>query len=340
MLKDADLKEKFANEIIKKYGYAKWDKSIIVNNANMLKTVIVPVADTNNNVQLLIFAYQIDKYSAAFKIINKNTKQNKLPIHGDKKGSTFTQQTLNGLFQVLENNLKSASSKSNNSNNVIISNGIIIQYYCWYYTSTDEFGNFTISNTQCSYHLIFTPEVMQTLVPAIEDFPSGGAVNDYIDYDCINSEIGQFVQSVNESTMTSEVVEINYEDLSVFTKNKSIKWKCLNGFGGWSLISQETGVIKLIDPNANTWSWVSISHNGITMEGATLPGTQVTFSNGVGTPSFTPETAANSLILYGGMQLDFSVTYTPVCHCAGVPAALLTPRTKNYTNSGLWRAKD
>lgn len=172
MLREKDLKEKFVNEIIKKYGYAKWDKSIILNNGNMLKTVIVPVADTNNQVQLLIFAYQTDKNSAAFKIIDRNTKQSKLPLHGDKDGKIVTQQTLKGLFHVLDQRIKSAVT-SNISNNSITNNGVIVEWVCWYYTSYDDFGNFLISNTQCSYKIRFTYDALLSLEPAPVDFPDG-----------------------------------------------------------------------------------------------------------------------------------------------------------------------
>jgi len=124
------------------------------------------------------------------------------------------------------------------------------------------------------------------------------------------------------------------------TKNKNPKWIILRGaFNAWHLTSQEIGVIKLIDPAENKWAWKSLIHGTISMVGSPLPSIAIEHNQGVGTPSFTPEAAAASNILYGGMSLNFTVVYRLICNCPNIPVVgWVPPIYHSYTSSAIWDA--
>jgi len=63
-------------------------------------------------------------------------------------------------------------------------------------------------------------------------------------------------------------------------------------------------------------------------------GGSISFSQGVGTPSFTPGTPG---VLYAGMSLSFTVTYSAACNCPGVNI-FLPPTTIPYTATAIWDA--
>lgn len=157
ILKEKDLKYQFVDKIVNKYGYAKWNESLIVNNINKLKTVLVPISDTSGKTSGLILVYQITKEKAAFKVINRSTKQSKLKENGDINAHLFTQKSLEGIFESFDK-IKAANS-STLATIVKKSEGLRVSYRCWYYTSTAANGDFLISNTQCSFSLVFTPDV-------------------------------------------------------------------------------------------------------------------------------------------------------------------------------------
>jgi hypothetical protein len=111
-------------------------------------------------------AYQNGQNAYTFKIINKNDPQSKLPEHGNKEASIFTKQSLKGIFKTAEEKLLAQSNNSALSSH----NGAKIKafywnisYSCWYYTWTESDGSFGISNTQCSYSFVFTPEVVRII---------------------------------------------------------------------------------------------------------------------------------------------------------------------------------
>lgn len=166
LLKEEDLKKQFINKIVNKFGYAQWNYSLILRNDNGLKTVITPIIDSANKVTSLILAYQSSSAKADFKIIDRKIKQTKLPYYGDKEGKTFTQASLEGIFQSLEKKINQVSISSSKS--VIKNNGEIqshlVQYSleCWYYVAKGDM-TITISNTQCSLSMIITPEVVQNI---------------------------------------------------------------------------------------------------------------------------------------------------------------------------------
>jgi hypothetical protein len=167
-----------------------------------------------------------------------------------------------------------------------------------------------------------------------------GAGDANLDEFCINAAISEFQQEVNGAQTTSQTVGFNISDIDPITKNKNPTWTILTGaFGGWKLNSQEIGVVKLIDPTQNKWAWKSLSHGSISMSGNSLPTTSIEHDQGVGTPSFTPETAATTNVLYGGMSLNFSVTYRLVCNCPNVPfVGWVPPIHVSYTSNAIWDA--
>jgi hypothetical protein len=156
------------------------------------------------------------------------------------------------------------------------------------------------------------------------------------DYSCYYEQEENFENEVDGASTASDIISSSTSPIDQFTKNKNVNWTCLNGAGGsWKLISQESGIIKLVNVQKNTWAWVSLTHSGITMSGMTPLGTTVSFSQGTGTPSFTPATAAATNVFYAGMSVDFSVTYTFASSCTNIPiiGTVSITKTKNYTST-------
>jgi hypothetical protein len=166
-----------------------------------------------------------------------------------------------------------------------------------------------------------------------------GAGDTNLDEFCINAAISEFQQEVNSTQTTSQTVGINISDIDQITKNKNPKWKILKGWSGWDLESQEVGVIKLIDVQTNQWAWKSLTHGSISMVGSPPPGVSVEYNQGVGTPSFTPETAEATIVLYGGMSLNFNVTYRLLCYCPNFPLiGQIPPVIKSYNSTAIWNS--
>lgn len=178
---------------------------------------------------------------------------------------------------------------------------------------------------------------IQSLCPDGGGGSGGGEAS--VDESCINAAVEEFQQEVDGAQVASQTESITISPIDPFTKNKNPKWKILTGAGGWKLISQETGVIKLIDVAENKWAWKSLVHGTISMEGSPLPTTSIEYNQGVGTPSFTPEAAETTNVFYGGMSLDFTVTYRLVCNCPNVPVVgWLPPINIPYTSNAIWDA--
>lgn len=158
---------------------------------------------------------------------------------------------------------------------------------------------------------------------------------------CVSNAVSAFQAEANGANVVSETVGFDISAISEVTKNKNPKWRILRGWSGWDLISEEIGVIKLIDEEANHWAWKSLSHGTVTMEGSPPPGASVEYNQGVGTPSFTPETASATTVLYAGMSLNFNVTYRILCDCPYVPLiGQIPPIIKSYNSvSPFWNSK-
>jgi hypothetical protein len=152
------------------------------------------------------------------------------------------------------------------------------------------------------------------------------------DDDCSNvcQEVSNALSDVQ---VISEDIDFNITPIDALKKHKNPRWRILKNLT-WSLYSQEEGVIKLVDPQTNKWQWESLQHNSISKEGFTVGGT-IAYTQGVGTPSFT---AGTPNILYAGMSVNVSVTYSPACDCGG--ANVIIPSfTKNYTSNAIWSAQ-
>lgn len=162
-LKIQDKKFKFSNKVLSDFGTPKWDYYMQINNSNGGKTTIIPILnDKSKKVDLLLFLYGDTKNNYKVKFVVRKSKQLKLKKSGDKAGKEFTEHTLNGLFDVLEKNI--ANSGNENRAEVIKnkSNGVYVHVNCWYYTWSDGMS-MGISNTQCSYTIVLTPEAYNSL---------------------------------------------------------------------------------------------------------------------------------------------------------------------------------
>lgn len=184
-LKQKDKTVNFSNKIVNEFGVPKWDYFVQIKNSNGGKTLIIPVFnEKNKKVDLLIFLYGNEKNQYKVKFVIRNLKQSKIQKNGDKYGKTFTDKTLAGLFESLEKNIVNSLAKNKNSDlNLIKSNDIYLYKVCWYYTWSDGMS-IGISNTQCSYTIIFTPDVFSQIngggfvgLPEI-DLNTGGGIID------------------------------------------------------------------------------------------------------------------------------------------------------------------
>jgi len=161
-----------------------------------------------------------------------------------------------------------------------------------------------------------------------------------VEYDvCVSSAISGFQSEANGAQAVSQKNGFDISIIDEFTKNKNPKWTILKGWSGWTLESQEIGVIKLIDQATNKWAWKSLVHGSISMVGTPTPGVGIEYNQGVGTASFTPETAAATTVLYGGMSLNYNVTFRFLCNCPNLPVVnLIPPIIRSYTSGAIWDA--
>ncbi|SKA15357.1 hypothetical protein [Sediminibacterium ginsengisoli] len=174
-------------------------------------------------------------------------------------------------------------------------------------------------------------------------FGNGSAFVPVSPTSCYDEQEADFHFEANNSTPLSVGIGADVMDINGITKFKNPSWKCFSGAGGgWWLVSKEIGKVKLADPLTNTWAWVSLTHGSIVMNGSAPPGTAIDYTQGTGTPSFTPEAAQNSLILYAGMELDYGITYSFLSDCSFLGTnigKLVSPVSKQYHSSyGFWNA--
>ena len=130
--------------------------------------------------------------------------------------------------------------------------------------------------------------------------------------------------------LMSEYISAEVTQIDTLRKYKKPRWRILKGVG-WSLFSTESGIVKHVN---GVWIWESLEHVAIDMTGMVYGGT-VSYTQGVGTPSFTPGTPN---VRYAGMSLNFSVTYQVLCACPGANS-LFPPKTKNYTSNAIFSAE-
>lgn len=161
--------------------------------------------------------------------------------------------------------------------------------------------------------------------------PTSGSGGDGNNNDCMNNWNKEWNQLISPTVVAGEP-NFTISSISPLRKYKNPRWEILRNLT-WSLYSQETGIVKLVDANADKWEWESLTHGNIAVSGITIGGT-VSPDQGIGSPSFTPGT---SNVLYAGMTLDYNVTYTPLCNC--VIGKILPSWTTHYTShSGFWSA--
>jgi hypothetical protein len=144
-----------------------------------------------------------------------------------------------------------------------------------------------------------------------------------------NCEIPDMTAGVES---VSEQISSHVTDINGITKNKNPEWKILKALT-WSLVSHEIGTIEHVNYPVDRWEWRTLTHGSISFTGLSVGGT-ISYSQGVGTTSFTPGTPN---VLYAGMSLSFTVTYSAVCNCPGVNT-FLPPITVPYTANQLWDA--
>lgn len=181
-LKSLDLGNKFSKKIEKEFGLPKWNKYLKLNNSNKLSSVFIPIVDTSNKINMLLFAYQNDKHQTFYKFINRNTLQKKLKKYGDQNATLFTQQSLEGIYKYFESLVNDSLNLNDNNTKIIKTNaikstGYYITYSCWSYNwaYTDNEGVVYVgaSIPQCTYTITMTNSVESDLIG--EPYFQGGS---------------------------------------------------------------------------------------------------------------------------------------------------------------------
>ena len=303
------------------------DKGNNIQSGNIL--LIKPANSRNENIEISeiadYFKTGVSKYNGEFhflslagkRLYQMKYKDNKLQSYGIVKQKAIG-----------ENKLNSTIKREANSSSCI--DWYIVTTYYWNDGSTYTTEEFI--GTTCD---ACVDNSLESICP---DTGGGGGGGSGDADDCFQNALNDFENVVSGGSVTSMDLYTSTTEIDDMSKYKTYQWVVLNGFGGFKLISSETAKMKKLTPGSfNDWSFVSLTHNGIEIQGSSLPGTAITYSSGIGTPSFTPETAEAFPIYYGNMALNFRVTYTFICDCQGqifVPAQNL-----NYhTISPFWKA--
>lgn len=170
LMKVQDLKAKFTPQVLASYGLPKWNQSIALANENGFKTLVIPVADSNAKVSLLIFAYQTSPDNVRLKFIDRTTVQDKLPLNGTPDKKLFTKNTLTGLFNSLQEKVESSSKQKE----------IVLNDYaytrCWSYSYIYPDLSLTVVAWQCVTNVVVTssPYFELTSAPTITNENNGG----------------------------------------------------------------------------------------------------------------------------------------------------------------------
>lgn len=177
-LKELDIDNKFSKKIENLFGLPKWNYYLKVNNNNKFNSVFIPVVDSSNKINMLIFAYQNDLHQTVYKFVNRNTVQSKIRKFGDPNATLFTQQTLDGVYKYLESKVKNDSIIGDTNSEIIKSNSInsknikaneyYIFYTCWSYNwaYSDENGTVYVGATipQCTITISMTNETASDII--------------------------------------------------------------------------------------------------------------------------------------------------------------------------------
>lgn len=217
-LKSLDLGNKFSKKIEKEFGLPKWNKYLKLNNNNKLSSVFIPIVDTSNKINMLLFAYQNDKHQTFYKFINRNTLQKKLKKYGDQNATLFTQQSLEGVYKYLESLVNDSQNLNDNNTktiktNAIKSTGYYITYTCWSYNwaYTDNEGVVYVgaSIPQCTYTITMTNSVESDLIgePYFQGGSGANSTPSIITDPCLQAK--EKIIKSNEITKDNAYVEAN-----------------------------------------------------------------------------------------------------------------------------------
>lgn len=164
--KDYDKKSGIANKISLEFGLPAWNLSLTMKDEKGLFTIFTPIVNEIDSVTAIIIATEKNKKTTFFRIINKETPQNKLTKIGDKNRNSFTLYTLKGIFNSLQKNVgilkKSLETEnlkiksfSNSSNSSVKKQSETLTYTtCWMYITADKNYN-TIIDYQCTTNVLY-----------------------------------------------------------------------------------------------------------------------------------------------------------------------------------------
>ena len=213
-----------------------------------------------------------------------------------------------------------------NNNNTANREGDICYVVNWY--QCDYIGNGVGYNCQ----LLYSDYIPCEGGDDENEGGGGGGGGSETGNQCAAQCANDFNALVNGTIIASETIDIHVSDIDGLTKNKNPEWRILKNLT-WALFSHEMGTIEHVTSPEDRWEWRTLAHHSITFAGQAYGGS-VSFSQGVGTPSFTPGT---SNVLYAGMSVSYTVTYAPLCNCPGVNV-ILPPTTIPYSSNAIWNA--
>jgi hypothetical protein len=285
--KRADDISHFSKVVMEKYGHPKWDLTLTLNNENGLKSLMVPVADTSNQVKLIIFAYQDTKDHVIFKFVGRNTPQPGLPL-ATNSGKTLTKESLVGIFNALDKRVAASKIQPNSSMENIKSNSYISSL-CWLITWHYADGSVGVLNSQCSYQIIITPGnakggLADGQIGVVEDIQigdgGGGGEQDpcaNAEQDALNQLKLQFDEQKEYKTPITQPINATQIDLNPYHEIKN--WTIVEGsINHWKVTA--TTVIDLSYDN------FPVSYNR-TLSLQSL-GSQYEGSNNLITSTWTP----------------------------------------------------
>jgi hypothetical protein len=162
-------------------------------------------------------------------------------------------------------------------------------------------------------------------------YGDGGSSGD--NKNCIDECVEDASDLSSEGKEVSQTVSIRKIQYDQMRKEVLLKWKVLQGLT-WSVYSYEKGMIRLTGLNPTTWVWESLTHERMGVEGFSIAGS-IEVENDMGIPSFTPGTKN---VRYAGMEVTYTMVFTPVCGNCGGLDKVIGPIKKSYKASALWIA--
>jgi len=303
--KRADDISHFSKAVMEKYGYPKWDLTLTLNNENGLKSLMVPVVDTSNQVKLIIFAYQDTKDHVIFKFVGRNTPQPGLPVTTNN-GKTLTKESLVGIFNALDKRVAASKIQQNSSMENVKTNNTYISSLCWLITWHYDDGEVGVLNSQCSYQIIITPGnakggLAAGQIGVVEDIQigdSGGGGELETD----NADIAFLYNIANNGFICSDLIKSNEVVETNDSRIKEYEWRAFRN-GLWALYSFDQGSHKKIstsDMPTPHWEWEHLEHKSIGAVGV-IPAVSVDYKELTSLPTIGR--------FYSLMNVKFEITY-------------------------------